>query len=313
MTLSDQHGPNPLKLAFVALEEDLGVRGIGGDRTTRALISGEQKGSAVFVARTNGVLAGLCVAETVVHETVRCLLEYLDSPLPDEKSLHGLEDLSFQAYFSDGNTIHSGDRIAQVEGSVAGILAAERSALNFLQHLSGIATQTWRYVQQVQGFSCRILDTRKTLPGLRSLEKYAVRCGGGFNHRMSLHDAILIKDNHLAALGGGPDAMRSAIRQAREKNPDLSLEVEVESLDLLRVALECNPDIILLDNMSLDQMQEAVQMRNAKAPKIQLEASGGITLENVRSVAETGVDRISVGALTHSAPALDIALDYEMS
>jgi nicotinate-nucleotide pyrophosphorylase (carboxylating) len=222
------------------------------------------------------------------------------------------ETPSTQRLVEDGNTLHPGDRIARVDGLMRCILAAERTALNFLQHLSGIATLTGRFVDATKGFPCRIFDTRKTLPGWRLLQKYAVRCGGGHNHRMGLYDGVLIKDNHLAALGSGPEAIRQAVQAAREKNsPDIPVEVEVENLDLLEVALDCQPDIVLLDNMSLDQLREAVRRRNAKSRRIELEASGGITLYNIRAVAETGVDRISVGALTHSAPALDIALDYE--
>jgi nicotinate-nucleotide pyrophosphorylase (carboxylating) len=196
------------------------------------------------------------------------------------------------------------------------ILTAERTALNFLQHLSGIATLTRRYVDAVAGLNCQILDTRKTLPGWRLLEKYAVHCGGGRNHRMGLFDGILIKDNHLAALRSADCGLRIAdlIRQARGRAPGLPVELEVDNLDLLDVALACRPDIILLDNMSVAQMREAVARRNAvikQSERVLLEASGGVTLQTVRAIAETGVDRISVGALTHSAPALDIALDYE--
>ncbi len=191
------------------------------------------------------------------------------------------------------------------------LLAGERTALNFLQHLSGIATLTQKYVDAVAGFPCQILDTRKTTPGWRVLEKYAVRCGGGHNHRMGLYHAILIKDNHLAALGGGPGAIRKALGLVRQRlGSSFPVEIEVDDLEQLNMALTCKPDMVLLDNMNVTDLQEAVQLRNALAPEVKLEASGGVTLDNVRAIAETGVERISVGALTHSAPALDIALRY---
>src|SRR5262249_37933250 len=201
-----------------------------------------------------------------------------------------------------------------VSGSMRGILTAERTALNFLQHLSGIATLTRRYVDAVAGLSCQILDTRKTLPGWRLLAKYAVRCGGGQNHRMGLFDGILIKDNHLAALASEANPIAAAVTAARQQFPALPVEIEVDSLDQFDEALACRPDIILLDNMTLDDMREAVERREDMVEEtdwVFLEASGGVTLDTVRGIAETGVDRISVGALTHSAPALDIALDYE--
>jgi nicotinate-nucleotide pyrophosphorylase (carboxylating) len=191
------------------------------------------------------------------------------------------------------------------------ILAAERMALNFLQHLSGIASLTRRYVDAVAGLPVQILDTRKTTPGWRLLEKYAVRQGGGHNHRLGLFDGILIKDNHLEALHLGQEGIGQAVQAARDKvGESVTVEIEVDSLDQLDRALACGPDIVLLDNMGPELLREAVRRRNAVAPKVLLEASGGVTLAAIRDIAETGVDRISVGALTHSAPALDIALDY---
>jgi nicotinate-nucleotide pyrophosphorylase (carboxylating) len=191
------------------------------------------------------------------------------------------------------------------------ILAAERTALNFVQRLSGVASLTAKYVAIVAGLRCKLLDTRKTTPGWRLLEKYAVRQGGGHNHRMGLRDGVLIKDNHLAALGTATDTVALAVRLAREKHGvAIPLEVEVDTLEQLDVALAARPDVVLLDNMSADNMREAVRRRNAVAPGVQLEASGGITLSTLRDKAESGVDRISAGALTHSATALDIALDY---
>jgi nicotinate-nucleotide pyrophosphorylase (carboxylating) len=194
------------------------------------------------------------------------------------------------------------------------ILTGERTALNFLQRLSGVATMTRRFVKAVAGLPCQILDTRKTTPGWRRLEKYAVRCGGGCNHRFGLFDGIMVKDNHLAALAQVPDPIDYAVRMARKANvggATVEVEVEVESLQQLDQALAARPDVILLDNIELPALREAVRRRNAVAPEIRLEASGGVNLTTIRAIAETGVDRISVGALTHSAPALDIALDYQ--
>lgn len=196
---------------------------------------------------------------------------------------------------------------------MSSILGVERTALNFLQHLSGIATLTHRYLSAVAGLPVKILDTRKTIPGWRLLAKYAVRQGGGHNHRMGLYDAVLLKDNHLAftlpKLNDGIGQLLRSFRVGLEAG--ITLEIEVESLSQLDEALPAKPDIVMLDNMPLDMMREAVKRRNAVAPGVLLEASGGVTLQTVRAIAETGVDRISVGALTHSAPALDIALDYE--
>ncbi len=211
----------------------------------------------------------------------------------------------------DGKLVRPGDHLATVTGLLSGILAGERMALNFLQHLSGIATLTRQYVNAVAGLPVRILDTRKTTPGWRLLEKYAVRQGGGYNHRLGLYDGILIKDNHLEALCLGQEGIPQAVQAARDKvGESVPLEIEVDTLDQLDRALTCGPDMVLLDNMAPDLLREAVRRRNAAAPKILLEASGGVTLATIRPIAETGVDRISVGALTHSAPALDIALDY---
>jgi nicotinate-nucleotide pyrophosphorylase (carboxylating) len=191
------------------------------------------------------------------------------------------------------------------------LLAIERAALNFLQRLSGIATLTAEFVRRVEGTGARIFDTRKTTPGWRVLEKYAVRCGGGTNHRVGLHDSVLIKDNHLAWLAGGGDPVGRAIARSRAGLPaGTVIEIEVDSLAMLDRALDCNPDIVLLDNFTLELLAQAVGLRDAKKPAIPLEASGGVSLDTVRAIAETGVERISVGALTHSAPALDIALDY---
>jgi nicotinate-nucleotide pyrophosphorylase (carboxylating) len=318
MKPGDAEFSNCVRLVSLALREDLGP---SGDRTSQAILPSDQKGSAVLMARGSGILAGLPVVD-VVMDMVGMVISRggppHEAPFPFPMQPEGKVGLqvkpptfTMEAFLEDGQSLSSGTLIARIEGPMRHILAAERSTLNFLQHLSGIATLTSRFVRAINGLPCRIFDTRKTTPGWRLLEKYAVRCGGGFNHRMGLYDGVLIKDNHLAALGGGADAIRHSIQLAREKNgPEIPIEIEVEDLNLLDVALACRPDIVLLDNMSPDQLKEAVRRRNDKAPQVQLEASGGITLENVRAAAETGVDRISVGALTHSAPALDIALDY---
>jgi nicotinate-nucleotide pyrophosphorylase (carboxylating) len=276
-------------LLELAIREDLGRV---GDVTSQATIPATCRGKACLVARRAGVLAGLPMA--------RGTFERIDPTL------------RFSVMHAEGTRLEKGWWIATVEGPMWSILAAERTALNFVQHLSGIATLTRQYVDTVAGTKARILDTRKTLPGWRLLEKYAVRMGGGANHRIGLHDAILIKDNHLAAIrqSSGGDEIETAILRCRESNPTLPIEMEVESLQQLDRALKCQPDIILLDNMNLDQLSAAVAQRDSMAPSVLLEASGGVNLDTVRGIAETGVDRISVGAITHSAPALDIALDY---
>jgi nicotinate-nucleotide pyrophosphorylase (carboxylating) len=275
------------QLVKSALAEDLGP---SGDVTSLATIAASATGKAKFVARKAGVIAGL--------PAVGLISSAIDSTL----ALH--------AQVADGDSIAAGSTLAVIAGPMRSILAAERTALNFLQRLSGIATLTRRYVDIVAGRS-QVLDTRKTTPGWRLLEKYAVRMGGGHNHRVGLYDGVLIKDNHLAALGGGPSAVRAAIAAARKQSPELPIEVEVDSTELCAVALECRPDIILLDNMSPPQMRVCVERRNVIASTVQLEASGGVNLESIDAIAATGVDRISVGAITHSAPALDIALDYD--
>jgi nicotinate-nucleotide pyrophosphorylase (carboxylating) len=276
------------RLLTLALEEDLGT---AGDLTSRALLPDALTGAAAFVARAPGVLAGLGAG--------RLTFQRLDPAL------------QFDSSVEDGTPVVPGTRLATVRGAMAPILAGERTALNFLQRLSGVATQTRRFVDLVAGLPVRLLDTRKTTPGWRVLEKYAVRCGGGHNHRMGLHDAVLIKDNHLAAIGAGLDAVSEAVRRARaEYGTTVPIEVEVDSLEQLDRALTGDPDIVLLDNMPLADLREAVRRRNALARRVLLEASGGVSPTTVRAIAETGVDHISVGALTHSAVALDIALDY---
>jgi nicotinate-nucleotide pyrophosphorylase (carboxylating) len=284
------------RLVEMALEEDLGA---AGDITSKAVIPADLQGRAVFVARAAGVVAGLPAVELV--------LQTVHTPL-----------LKFHSLVQDGTGVAPGDRLAVVSGLMEFILTSERTALNFLQHLSGIATLTRQYVDAVAGLPCRILDTRKTIPGWRLLEKYAVRCGGGHNHRMGLYDGILVKDNHLAALNRAGFGIYDAVEKAQNLvGGSVPIEMEVDNLEQFDHALACCPEIILLDNMPPEDLREAVRRRDLEKSRMDphtrdvlLEASGGVTLETVRAIAETGVDRISVGALTHSAAALDIALDY---
>lgn len=263
-----------------ALEEDIGA---AGDVTTLATIPATLLGAADLVPRQDGVVAGLEIADHI-FETVsqgRARMEYGSA---------------------DGARVQAGEVIATVRGPVRDILTAERTALNLLGHLSGIATLTRCWVDAVAGTGARIRDTRKTLPGLRALEKYAVRCGGGRNHRMSLSDAALVKDNHVAAAGG----VVAAFRAARAGNPGIELEIEVDTVDQARSVIDAGADLVLLDNMSLADMRA---VHEHAAGRCLLEASGELRLENARAVAETGVDYLAVGALTHSAPVLDIGLD----
>jgi nicotinate-nucleotide pyrophosphorylase (carboxylating) len=261
-----------------ALAEDLGPE--RRDVTTEALLDRGASGAAEIRAKSPLVLAGLEAARRTFHA--------LDT------------DLRFRAPARDGDHLGPGDTAAAMEGDLRAILAGERTALNFLQRLSGVATLTARFVEAVQGTRARILDTRKTAPGWRQLDKYAVRCGGGTNHRMGLYDAILIKENHLRVAGGAA----KAVDRARRGAPEMPLEVEVRTIEL-EAALAAGAGRILLDNMDPSRLREAVRRAGGLVP---LEASGGITLENVRAVAESGVDFISIGALTHSAPAADLSL-----
>jgi nicotinate-nucleotide pyrophosphorylase (carboxylating) len=288
MTFSPAETVACCRLVELAVLEDLGFEPpFRGDVTCRVLIPPGYRGQAAFITRQAGVLAGL--------PAIPLVLGTLDP------------DLVFEPLLADGAVLEAGVRIAVVRGDFARLLTAERTALNFVQRLSGVATQTRRYVEAIQGLPSKILDTRKTTPGWRLLEKYAVRCGGGHNHRMGLYDGMLIKDNHLAATNHA-FSIGDAVRLARSiPGP---VEIEVDTLEQLDQALAGKPDIVLLDNMPPDKLREAVRRRNAIAPSVLLEASGGVNLDTVRAIAETGVDRISVGALTHSAPALDIGLDY---
>jgi nicotinate-nucleotide pyrophosphorylase (carboxylating) len=275
----------------LAIREDLGQR---GDWTTAALVPEDAPGRATIVARRPGVLAG----EPAVADTLRAVDGRLD----------------WHPAARDSQAVARGQAIGRIEGPARGLLAAERVLLNFLGRLSGIATLVRRYVDAVSGTRARIYDTRKTTPGWRRLEKYAVRCGGGWNHRTGLFDAVLIKDNHLA-LGTGP---AEAVTRARKFLADrfgqsgcqAIVEVELDTLEQLEAVLAAGPDLILLDNMSPHELGEAVRRRDACGAAIELEASGGIELATLRQIAETGVERISVGALTHSAGALDFGLDW---
>lgn len=274
-----------LEIVRQALREDVG----GGDVTTLAVVPAAAMASAVMVAREPLVVCGLPLAESVFKEVSQEI---------------GVERLS-----EDGRHAGKGATLLRLRGPARALLSAERVALNFVQRLSGIATLTARFVEAVAGTRARILDTRKTTPGLRRLEKYAVTCGGGANHRAGLFDAILIKDNHLAALREEPpNPIEAAIRRARAQYPSLSVEVEADTLEQVEQALLGRADVILLDNMGLEDLRAAVWLVNGRA---KTEASGGVSLSSVRAIAETGVDFISVGALTHSARAADVALDFE--
>jgi nicotinate-nucleotide pyrophosphorylase (carboxylating) len=280
-------------LVEAALAEDHAA----DDITTSALVPPEQLGQAAITAQAEGILAGLQLAEAAFTAI-------------DPK-------LDWRAAKSDGERISPGDTIATIEGSLASILRGERVALNFLAHCSGIASMAGAVLITLEGTECSLRDTRKTTPGLRALEKYAVRTGGGINHRFDLSDGILIKDNHLAALKAqlpaATDHIREAVRLARKANPGMAIEVEVTNLDETQSALEAGADELLLDNMSLRDMKDAVAFARKRKPRSRLEASGGITLGSARAVADTGVDFISMGAITHSAPALDLSLEFEAS
>ncbi|MCH7652643.1 MAG: carboxylating nicotinate-nucleotide diphosphorylase [Chloroflexi bacterium] len=275
--------PDVEQLIERAISEDLGI----GDPTTDLLIPSDLQGTARVLSRADGVLAGIEVGLAVFSR--------IDA------------NLRTTAVMSDGDPVKDRTVVAEIQGCVASILKGERTALNFMQRLSGIATATAAYVSAVEGHDVRIIDTRKTTPGLRSLEKQAIRAGGGFNHRQNLGDGILIKDNHIEALKATGMSLGEIVRSAHErKSHTINVEVEVEDLEQVEEALKAGASILLLDNMDTEQMAAAVRLCEGKAVT---EASGGITFENVRQVAATGVDLISVGALTHSSKALDLSLD----
>ncbi len=261
-----------------ALEEDIGA----GDRTSEAVVSPDVDAECTIVAKANGVIAGLAIAEAVFQQVDSCI--------------------SLNPLVVDGEPVEAGQIIAEVHGPARGILTGERTALNFLSRLSGIATLTTRFVDAVANYPAVILDTRKTTPGWRHLEKYAVRCGGGRNHRRGLYDMVLIKDNHITVAGGIPEA----VRRVREAATGLPVEVEVSTLEELGQALELKVDRVLLDNMDVPTLRRAVKLAGGDAF---LEASGGVGLTQAEEIASTGVDAISVGVLTHSAPALDLSLE----
>jgi nicotinate-nucleotide pyrophosphorylase (carboxylating) len=269
----------------LALAEDIG----GGDATTLATVPANATAKAVMRAREPLVVAGIGFAETAFREL---------SP-----------KIKLVKLSRDGQRIAAGKTLLKISGPARAILTAERVALNFVQRLSGVATLTSQFVEAVRGTNAKILDTRKTTPGWRRFEKYAVTCGGGKNHRLGLFDMVLIKDNHLVALRNEkPDAIAAAVARAREKFPKLKIEVEADTLKQVEQAVAAGADFILLDNMDLKQLRQAVKIVNGRA---KTEASGGVNLQTVRAIAETGVDFISIGALTHSARAVDIGLDFE--
>ena len=289
------------QLVRLAVREDLGR---AYDWTTVALVSQGTLGWAAIVSRQAGVVAGMKAAQFALEEMET--------------------QITWQPLVQDGTVVSRGDRLAELSGSARDLLTAERLVLNLLGRLSGVATLTREFVDAIAGTKARVYDTRKTTPGWRRLEKYAVRCGGGRNHRAGLYDAVLIKDNHLAFSAaqkqGQPYSAAEAVTAARHFLADMAqeypavgtllVEVEVDTLAQLDEVLAAGPDIVLLDNMPTDVLREAVARRNQASPAIELEASGGISLATIRSVAETGVERISVGALTHSAVCLDVGLDW---
>ena len=267
------------KIVEQALLEDIGT----GDITTESVVHSNLKAKGIIKTSEDGIVAGLNIVNLVFKK--------LDS------------EIIFQEKIKDGMKVTRGKVLAEISGSSRTILMGERVALNFLQRMSGIATITFKFCQEVKDFPVRIVDTRKTTPGLRILEKYAIRMGGGYNHRFGLYDAVLIKDNHIAVSGGIKSAVNSVRKQVSHT---VKIEVEVENLSQLQDALEMKVDIIMLDNMDLDTMEEAVKITKGKAL---IEASGGITLEKVRKIAQTGVDLISIGSLTHSVKSLDISME----
>ena len=269
-----------------AISEDLAG---GFDVTSRATVPAEQRSRGVFAARQAGTVSGLAVAAAVID------------------TVCGADSSAMEYLVADGQRVTPGTVLAAVEGPTVQLLTAERSALNLLCHMSGVSTLTARWVDQLEGTTARVRDTRKTLPGLRALQKYAVRAGGGVNHRMALSDAALVKDNHVLAAGG----VAAAFRAVRNLAATIPVEIEVDSLDGMREAIEAGADVVLLDNFTVDELVEAVAVRNELEPGVVLEASGGLTLEVANAVGRTGVDFIAVGELTHSVRVFDIGLDLQ--
>lgn len=267
-----------------AVSEDLAG---GTDVTTVATVPEDQRSVATFGARAGGVIAGLPVAVAVLE------------------AVAGAETLGVTYLAADGDQVAPGQEVLRVEAPTRPLLTAERSALNVLGQLSGVATLTRRWADALEGTTAIVRDTRKTVPGLRALQKYAVRCGGGHNHRMALSDAALVKDNHVAAAGG----IAAAFARVRELAGEITVEIEVDTLEGLAEAIEAGADVVLLDNFTVDALREAVALRDRLGRSVVLEASGGLTLATARAVGETGVEFVAVGELTHSAPVLDIGLD----
>lgn len=275
---------NWYKIVKEALKEDIGDR----DITTDAILEKEKEGRARIISKQKGILAGVHVAEHVF---------YAIDP-----------ELKIEMDYKNGDEIKKGNIIIQIHGSVSSILKAERVALNFLAHLSGIATLTKKFVNKINNDATKIIDTRKTTPMLRALEKEAVRAGGGYNHRMGLYDMVLIKENHIRAAGGIGKAVNQTKKFLKQMNIDAKIEVETTNVNEIQEALECKIHRIMLDNMAIDKMKNAVNVINGK---VEVEASGGVTLDNISKIADTGVDYISLGAITHSAPAFDFSLLLE--
>ena len=306
--LDDVTRQDILALTQLALSEDIGSSNleVAIDCTTLSVVPDDVRATATFVSREEGVICGLQLCELVV-----------DQFAPNLKLI--------QQVF-DGDRIAPQQPIATLEGEARQILMMERTCLNFMCRLSGISTLTRRFVDLVTGTRAQILDTRKTTPGWRRIEKYAVACGGGGNHRMGLYDAVMIKDNHIAMYGNHIDnhdlSVSQAVKLAQawiEENHDrlphgkkTVVQIEVDRIEQLKIALTANPDIVLLDNMSTDQLNQCVELRDAENPTVLLEASGGVNLDTVAAIAKTGVERISIGALTHSATNFDIGLDWKL-
>ena len=296
VTWNEQLEDDCRQIVRLAVREDLDRQ---CDWTTVSLVSADATAAAFVVVREPGVIAGLRVAELALDEMQT--------------------NVVMQFLHADGDLVTAGTPVARLDGSARDLLSSERILLNLIGRMSGIASLTRQYVQCVSETKARIYDTRKTTPGWRRLEKYAVRAGGGVNHRTGLFAAVMIKDNHLAFSAQRGLTPSEAVRQTREflnsaletkSSTPLIVEVEVDTVELLQEVLDAKPDLVLLDNMTSSQLARCVSIRDTKAPQIQLEASGGVQLETVREIAETGVDRISVGALTHSAKSLDVALDW---
>ena len=277
-------GAETLALVRAALAEDVGT----GDVSTAVTVGAGVRARARLRARGAGTVAGLPLLDLVFGE--------LDPSVRVERLV------------PDGTVVASGDEVARLDGPAAAVLTGERTALNFLQHLGGIATLAARYVAAVAGTGCRVLDTRKTLPGWRALAKYAVRCGGGHNHRMGLYDRVMLKDNHWAAGGG---RVADLVARARAEHPGLAVEIEVDDLDQFERVLPLDVEWILLDNFAVEQVTKAVARRDAAGSRTQLEVSGNVDLETIGAYARAGADAASVGRLTHSAPALDLGLDFD--